>query len=84
MKARIAAMQAELLAAVADIGGMAGNLAEAADWADDGRAEEARLSLQAVCLGAEDAMQRLRTITAEEVEPHKKTGDRTVAEIEAA
>ncbi len=62
MKADIEAMQLELLAAVADIGGVAANLAEASDWAGDDRAEEALLSLEAASIGLADAHLRLRKI----------------------
>ena len=62
MKPEIESMQQELRAAVADIGGMATNLAEAADWAGDDRAEEAMLSLEAVSAGTEDAVARLRAV----------------------
>jgi hypothetical protein len=63
VKREITAMQEELLAAVGDLGGMGTNLAEAKDWANDDRDEEARLSLEAVTAGADDVLQRLRTIT---------------------
>jgi hypothetical protein len=62
VKAEIEALQRELLAAVADIGGMATNLTEARDWMQDMHAGEAKLSLEAVSAGAVDATERLRTI----------------------
>lgn len=60
MKEAIDFLQRTLLAAVADLGGMATNLDEARDWADDGRDEEARLSLEAASAGAADVLERLR------------------------
>jgi hypothetical protein len=62
MKAELHEMQKDLLAITADLGGMATNLGEADDWAQDGRDEEAALSLEAVSAGATDATERLRRI----------------------
>jgi hypothetical protein len=59
--AEIEVMQRELLRAVADIGGIAGNLDEAIDWSST-HPGEARLSLEAADLGIDDAIDRLATI----------------------
>lgn len=62
MKHEIEAMKEALLALMSHLGGMAENLKEAGEWAGDARAEEAKLSLEAVGAGAEDAHDELRKI----------------------
>lgn len=62
MKADIQAVANEVLAVVADIGGMSTNVGEAGEWMDTEQHEEAKLSLAAVSTGAADAMTRLRAI----------------------